>query len=73
MFQQTVAGWNLTEETEDTGIVDEYGVPIKRHLKGSLWYGTGENAGKLYLGEKPMDGNVYIGTDGISISNKIPI
>lgn len=65
-----VAGWNLTEETEDTGTVDEYGVPIKRHLKGSLWYGTGENAGKLYLGEKPMDGNVYIGTDGISMSNK---
>lgn len=65
-----VAGWNLTEETEDTGTVDEYGVPVKRHLKGSLWYGTGENAGKLYLGEKPMDGNVYIGTDGISMSNK---
>ena len=65
-----VAGWNLTEETEDTGTVDEYGVPVKRHLKGALWYGTGENAGKLYLGEKPMDGNVYIGTDGISMSNK---
>lgn len=65
-----VAGWNLTEETEDTGTVDEYGIPVKRHLKGSLWYGTGENAGKLYLGEKPMDGNVYIGTDGISMSNK---
>lgn len=65
-----VAGWNLTEETEDTGTVNEYGVPVKRHLKGSLWYGTGENAGKLYLGEKPMDGNVYIGTDGISMSNK---
>lgn len=65
-----VAGWNLTEETEDTGTVDEYGVPVKRHLKGSLWYGTGENAGKLYLGEKPMDGNVYIGTDGISMSNR---
>ena len=65
-----VAGWNLTEETEDTGTVDEYGVPVKRHLKGALWYGTGENAGKLYLGEEPMDGNVYIGTDGISMSNK---
>ena len=65
-----VAGWNLTEETEDTGAVDEYGVPVKRHLKGSLWYGTGENAGKLYLGEKPMDGNVYIGTDGISMNNR---
>ena len=65
-----VAGWNLTEETEDTGTVDEYGVPVKRHLKGSLWYGTGENAGKLYLGDKPMDGNVYIGTDGISMSNR---
>ena len=65
-----VAGWNLTEETEDTGTVDEYSVPVKRHLKGSLWYGTGENAGKLYLGDKPMDGNVYIGTDGISMSNR---